>query len=692
MANSITYLGKTYNENEIVSGSFSRKQSLSMSELSVDTMEITVRPYLHLEFFTHEPLPMYTRDKLRFQTSEANPFVEQFQQNTPVVQYADGAQTAIWYLQSVDRMGKNIYKMSGFSSLGRLTQITHYGGIYNGVAAETIIADIMGNIPYYIDNVFRGVLVYGWLPIATARDNLQQVLFAINANLSTAADGTIRVENLSTAPTAYITESDIFQSNANVKYNTPVTKVVVLEHQFVAGSETKQLFNGTATGNQIVTFDEPMSNLTGSSGLTIVSSGANFAVVSGTGTLTGTPYIHMTREISKDVASASVPNIVRVESATLIGITASADVVNRLSQYYACRNSINIAVSMAFLGAGAVVNAFDPYDEVMRLACVESEQTALSASPKSTISALVGFSPWQVVEFEDVRVVLTDTGTWIPPEGVTQLTGVLIDKGLDGEAGDDGTQGTKNSYSGRIDKYNYTISFSAGVPGKGGAGGKAGDGGRVLRVEIPVEQGDSFSYSVGETTTFGSFSSAFGSRLAAGYTDPVTGDVYALPGTDGINGGDGGAGGSGNSGSAADGAAGGSTENYTGGLGGKGSYSSADIGTDVGTTSQGGAGGGGASGNANGGNANGYVCGNGASAVQPAAKTDYGCGGDGGNGGGGSGAGGSTYWHYQRRNMAPSYINYTYDIYTVGTPGSGAPGGFGAPGCIILYYRRPVSQ
>ena len=136
MSNSVTYLGTTYTDANIVSGSFSKSESLNMAELPVDTVELTIRPQSHYGFLTHEEYPFITADGYAFETTEANPLSTSFQQNTPLVQYRDGSQTAIWYLQSIDRIGADIYKLNGISSLGRLTQRTHYGGIYNGVAAQ----------------------------------------------------------------------------------------------------------------------------------------------------------------------------------------------------------------------------------------------------------------------------------------------------------------------------------------------------------------------------------------------------------------------------------------------------------------------------------------------------------------------------------------------------------------------------
>lgn len=705
MSNSLTYLGKTYTDETIVSGSFRKSESLNMAELPVDTMELTVHPNLHLDFFTHEPYPMFTRDRLRFRTSESNPLSGGFQQNTPLVQYKDGSQVAIWYLQSIDRLGPDIYKLNGISSLGRLTQRTHYGGIYNGVQAQTILSDLMGNIPYYVDNVFKTVLVYGWLPIATARENLQQLLFALNANLRTASDGVLRIENLPVSASAYISGNDIFQNDANVKYNTPVTKVVVLEHQYIAGTETKQLFNGTTTGNQTVVFDEPMSGLT-ASGLTIVSSGANYAVVSGSGTLTGKPYIHISREISRPVTSANVENIARVENATLVGLTASGDVANRLAAYYACRNVINVSVANAFINPGDVANVYDPFDETMRSAAVETCMVNLSSTAKSTVSVLVGFTPWQVVPFEDVRVVLTGSGSWSVPAGVTEVTAVLIDKGLNGSAGSRGTVGTVSSYSARVDNNNHTVSVDRGAGGAGGVGGAGGAGGRIFRVGIAVTPGAAISYNAASnSTTFGSASSASGARSDTGYTDPVTGTIYARPGADGIAGAAGGAGGTANSSDANAGESGGNVSPRTGGAGGAKTYKSdTSWKTFKWTSSLGGMGGGGASANANGGagtkitknedtstmtltmTGTGGAGGDGGAGANGAT---YGSGGGGGNGGGGGGGGGAWYNYAWNQDASPEYATYRYAT-TGGAGGAGGAGGTGAAGCIILYYRRPV--
>lgn len=702
MANSVTYLGETYTDEEIVSGSFSKHQSLSMSELSVDTMEITIRPH--------------------------QPFAGQFQQNTPLVQYVDNSQIAIWYLQSIERLGANIYKLNGFSSLGRLTQVTHYGGIYDGTqTVADVVDEIMGDLPYDISPEFEDIALYGWLPIATARDNLQQVLFAINAALQTNEQGVLCIQNLPNNKQVSITQSDIFQSGASVKYGTPVTKVVVVEHQYFVGSGTKELFNGTATGNQLISFDEPMSNLQ-ASGLTIVSSGANYAIVNGTGALTGTPYVHTMREIERAVTTtATVENIVRVENATLVGLTASSNVVHRLADYYACRNAINVAVAQAFIKSGAVANVFDPYDMVMRSACIDSVQVSLSHTPKSTISALVGYTPWQTVPFEDYRELLTGSGTWTVPAGVTEATVVLIGGGSGGNSGADGQRVTVTS---RTYTNATSGSFSGKSAGEGGAGGDGGSGGNIFRAEIDVTPGSSFSFScgaggaastAGTDTVFGTHTSGDGAPISSGFVDPITGTIYGAKGENGGNGGNGGS----------EGSAGARVGSHSGGSGRASKSISYNFGGDAsGRASFSGCGGGGAG--APGGNApstgsNGsagssgyyyifgqsypvegqtyiaamhqYVTlmggGGGGDGGQGADATVYGCGGCGGGGGGGAGATGSASCSASPSSgvillASGNYLSVNNDGGMWSEGGNGGSGGSGAPGCIIIYYRRPA--
>ncbi|MCQ5128019.1 hypothetical protein NE454_26930, partial [Blautia producta] len=73
----------------------------------------------------------------------------------------------------------------------------------------------------------------------------------------------------------------------------------------------------------------------------ILESGVNYAKVSsGNGTLSGTAYVHNTREVSKAVNPGDTENVKRVEDATLVSLANANAVAERLARYYAAREVI----------------------------------------------------------------------------------------------------------------------------------------------------------------------------------------------------------------------------------------------------------------------------------------------------------------------------------------------------------------
>lgn len=124
--------------------------------------------------------------------------------------------------------------------------------------------------------------------------------------------------------------------------------------------------------------------------------------------------------------------------------------------------------------------------------------------------------------FEE-RVVLTTSGAWTAPAGVTQLRLVLVEKGEDGQDGRDGTWD------------------GAGEDGADGLGGLVWSG------TVNINEQQVFQASFGEHTVFGQYSSANGKQYEYGFTDIGSGDVYGRTGVSFpmAGSGDGGAGGSG---------------------------------------------------------------------------------------------------------------------------------------------------
>lgn len=679
MKNTLQYNGASYGDAQIKAAQAAMDTSLNERTLDVDTMTVIVQS----------------------QTSLAA-----FSQNEPVYFLRGGSQYAQWYLKDVKRVSPDLWTLSMMSSLGRLSQMAHRGGIYNGVVAGAVIDDICGAVPHLISNAFVNVRLYGYLPYVSpsgengartgnAKDNLLQVLFALNATVRDDTQGTLRIESLPTSVSSILGADRIYRDNAQVIYEPPITSVTVLEHQYISGGDLTTLFEGTTTSGQVIVFREPMSDLT-ATGFSIIASSANYAILSaGTGVLTGQKYIHTTREITRSVTAAAIPNQARIEDATLVSITNSGDVANRLVDFYAHRTTIECDATIEFEDAGDVVSIFDPYDKIQRDACIEKiSPLNISQTMKGRISAIVGLLPWQVEPFTDEREILTDSGTWTAPADIapdTEITVILIGGGEGGASGHDGEDATDGE-----DNRRYG---SGGLGGQGGAGGR---GGNILRVSITVQPGEQIAYSVGiggtgaragtngadgsygDDTVFGSYSSADGSPSGQGYTDQITAETLATPGDPGAPGGRG------------DGPAeysetvsignrhwfpgdkGSNVEGYVDGFayggwgGGAAAGAHGEDGGD-GTTSY------------NGGNGfnQGGDGGAGADAIRlPDMPTVFGKGGGGGYGGGGGGGGGYAAGSDERYIFSGSG----------GLGGSGGHGGDAAPGCIILYYRKPVTD
>lgn len=662
--------------------------------------------------------------------------------NTPIIVYRGGEIKARFVSSGVSRIGPVTYQLTGRSPMGALTGMVHTGGIYTGQIVEDVVKEICGNIPSLIKSVYAGVKLYGWLPYAdgkerSARDNLAQVLFAIGAYLRTDLNGVLRIEPLWDG-TASLIDVDRSYAGGTVKYDSPISAVTVTEHQYVAGTEVKDLFSGAAQNGDIITFSEPMHSLS-ATGFTILESGANYAKISaGTGTLTGKAYIHNTRLITQPVTADAVENIKSVTDATLVSLVNSYAVAKRLADYYRCREAITNDIVSGHEKPGHVVSVYHPYDKKMVSACIQSLDTTMSATLKSSMEALVGFTPAQPesAEYFDSMEILTGSGEWEVPPGVTGYTRVLIGGGDGGWSGLNGANSPSlheetlsESNSDARTRYVF-IPYSEG--GAGGNAGAPGAGGKIL-VETIVDAvpGTKIPYNCGKggtggihsasgsaqgaaggATTMGGSSSAKGTSTDEGYSDSSTGQIFATPGAAGIPGSKG-HGYSRKNKTYVDSP---SPEIVVDGIvykpgedndasdeGGRGNFATEPYGY-VGWEWDGGLGGGAAYG-ANGGKgvANGHgkasktsasvtgsSGGRGADALPPPkATTQYGKGGTGGNGGGGAGSNGTAIAKQVIKiGLSSSNASLLATNPAPGAGGNGSNGGEGGDGCIILYYRK----
>lgn len=681
----ITYKSWTFLFSQTESAKPTREQSLSCESISADTLTAVVRCN--------------------------DPTIMAFAKNDPIRVWESDSDASMqtYYLRSITRTGATSYRLVAWSAVGLLAAMAHKGGIYTGQTVAEVVKEICGNVPVVVKSVFANTKLYGWLPYCqpkadrrgkSARDNLVQVLFAIGAYLTTDLNGVLHIDALWDGASSTIGSNRMYASGGKVSYSDPVSAVTVTEHQYIAGTDEKELFSGTSQQGDIITFSEPMHSLT-ATGFTILESGANYAKISsGSGSLKGKTYIHNTRLVTQTVTENAAENVKSVTDATLVSLVNSSAVAKRLADYYKCRETITNGIVSGQEKPGHVVSVYHPYDKKMVSACIVSLDTTMSGTLKSEMAALVGFLPPQpeTTEYYDERVLLTGSGEW---ESVIdgEIRVVVIGGGETGASGSAGSSAGISSQS----KNGSSGSYSGSSAGQGGEGGEGGSGGKILIASLNVITGQKFQYAAAQpagNSTFGELSSASGEASADGYYDLVTQTFFGRKGANGIKGGKGGS--PGNNGQA--------VGDYLGGYGiNSKTVSQTKYGTS-GTVTANGWGGGGAAQGANGATSAGEVyinlygefnsndpsqsvitlsgnCSGGGKGANGANGNDgenYGDGGDGGHGGGGAGAVGTLSMSFSPSGKNPK--TETGGAWATG--GSAGAGGAGKPGCIIIYYRK----
>lgn len=645
-----------------------------------ETYEATALLSDALEIGTFQ-MELYLRDENKGAALTA------FRRNDKLLYYHRERLQGTYYIESVERTGKFTYTVTANNALALLDQSDHMGGIYTGQTVEELVAEIC-NIPYQVQTKFAKVKLYGWLPVATRRANLAQVLFAVGAQAKVDQIGTLRIEALWDGVSSAITPDRVFWGD-KVRYEAQVTEVSVLEHQYIPGTEEIQLFEGTTQSGDVIQFQEPVHSLA-ASGFSLLEQGANYAKVSaGTGTLTGKKYVHTTRDVRQAVTPDDVANVVEVKEATLVSLVNSAAVAERLAEYYKWIEAMEATVVYDGERPGDVIAFEHPFGGAS-VGCVKSASITIGGRLVAQETTAIGYRPplFTQTEILDGRVLIDADTAWTVPDGVTSVRAVLIGGGDGGGSGASGQAGGSAGEN------------RAGTGGKAGRyGGKAGDPGKVLETTLDVTPGEQIQVRIGAAgtpngkggdTTFGDLTSADGVPPVSGYTDPVTGETFAIKGWDGNSEG---------------------VDGEPGTTGGVTLTVSLD-GTKSNVLGQGGK-----RGSANGSTTewyasatynrsgtNYYVSFHAASGLDGKDGRDgsnartYGSSGSGGSvGNGGSGAGGYTVTIKVGDRLFPTGSSYlvngiTRNAADGGRGGRGGSGGYGASGCVILYYGIPKKQ
>lgn len=729
--NIINYNGKQYADSQIEAATGYQSATVVGDELPYDTLEADVWDYSTalLQYCTNDEIKLYqTADGLFMVTQLSDQNLTAFTYAAPVTWTHKGNLIISQFLKDVSRLGKYKFRLSCVSGVGLIAESRHYGGLYNGDLFSTVLADVIGGaFAYTIDSEIASIPVYGWLPVATRRENLRQLMASSGAVIRTSSTGVPRfTAPVTTAPKS-IADSAIYMGGT-VEYPLPYKAVKVTEHAYAQTSADllMTLYDGAANAESIITpqgntvtgvlatFDDPMHGLEITGGA-ILESGVNYAVLGASTScqLTGYKYSHTQRVVTAGQQSADEQATKRIEDCTLINMFNSEAVSQRWLSYYGGQKKVSMSVVWNGEQSADAVSFSDPYDEgalgvIETLDVRMSNKIAADAVVQAgTILPIVGNF------FQNVMVVTASGPVTIPQECNGKIRAVLISGGTGGSSGLPGADSTQTTQT-----EGGTTAAVPSAPALGGQPGTPGAGGRIFVITMEATAGQIFEAVIGTggaggqngtesnpgndgtDTTFAGYSSANGTPSESGYVDPINNVAYALPGTGGIAGGNGG-GGEGDYGNTPVPAQS-VTWNGTTYAGGTDTTSQTLEDSDstaswtVQAYAEGGYGGGaaaGANGNVGGApvsavagryeiTAQAGPGGAGASAAAPAAPSIPGTGGGAGNGGGGAGSPGRAY------GIATGDTGGTTMkiIVNSGIGGAGSDGGAGAPGVLLIYY------
>ena len=505
--NKLTYNGKDYDSQiSAAGGGLEMNHSMVGETLSVDVLTVPVvsgnNPIKIIAADQEDDDFFLTVDREVFSIAEDT---LEFIDNGAGLYSFDDMLIGKYFLNELTQAGEYDYTMRFYSAIKLLNETYHFGGLYTGELAGDVIADIMGDLTHTIDDDVAEIQVYGYLPYAKRRSNLQMLLMAIGAAVKNAADGTLRITSLSDTVAGVFDESRVFIGGSIVDKN-PATAVQVTEHNFLATEEVVTLYDGVTINAETITFREPYHDLQITGG-TITESGVNYCKFTGSGAvvITGKRYTHVTRVLTHGTPpTGSDRDIVRsVTNNTLITPVNGAEVAEKLYNYLSVAKSIKAEVVFGAERPGDVVSIIHPYTKQMVSACIKSMSIQMGFTElRARSEFLIDYIPPGITTGFENHVVLDGAGSWTVPEGITKIRAILVGAGGNGESGQSGGTPTAPSTSTPVNV------------GQGGAGGSGGAGGLILEININVTPGTPVSFNCGdgngEATVLGGYSSIMG--------------------------------------------------------------------------------------------------------------------------------------------------------------------------------------
>lgn len=239
----------------------------------------------------------------------------QFQRTLPFLIYRNEVLLGKFFINtSTSNTNETLYNLQTDDYIKILEGQTFLGGLYSNATASTIIASIMGDVPYQLDSNVGAITLSGYLPILNKREALRRVAFATNSIVDTSRSDKVVIKPIPTTISATIGKEKIV-SIQKTQQNINTTYAVNVKTLSTTTEQASEIFSGNINGQYMVQFTAPTYDLSITGG-TIVSSNLNYALISASGnvTLNGKEYLENEQQYVKSNPYAVSTDIEKVEN------------------------------------------------------------------------------------------------------------------------------------------------------------------------------------------------------------------------------------------------------------------------------------------------------------------------------------------------------------------------------------------
>jgi len=259
----------------------------------------------------------------------------------------DGSRTMLgkYYLQKATGTVDAVTALSCVDIIGVLDTLEYEGGIYTGIALETLLRAILEpeDIGFELDPAFSGTTIRGHLPVGSKRSALQQIAFAVGAVVDTARSEIIRFYPAPVTPVRSITPARKIMGH-KITLEELVTQVDITAHSFTLDDELKELTKTTlGPGEHTITFSDPVS-IESVTGAALGISHPNYCTVTvktaGEVIISGYQYVD-TKTVytvkTDPLPAGAKASVKSVSTATLVDPDKAQALAQRLYDYYQLR-------------------------------------------------------------------------------------------------------------------------------------------------------------------------------------------------------------------------------------------------------------------------------------------------------------------------------------------------------------------